>query len=147
MEADNGRKVNRICKICGEEKPIEKFGFNGRDRRWQCSACLYQRNKERSRDAKILKTYGLTRERFDQIVQEQGGVCAICHENRNYRGERLYVDHDHETGIVRGLLCSGCNVAIGYLRNNPFLAEAVAGYLCEHIELTQYPFPSERVSL
>lgn len=61
-----------------------------------------------------LKQYGLTVEDYDTMFDTQGGVCAICGEPP-VNGARLVVDHDHETGKVRGLLCSPCNTAVGRL--------------------------------
>jgi hypothetical protein len=62
------------------------------------------------------------------MVAQQNGVCAICREPE--REERsLSVDHCHLTGRVRSLLCSGCNKAIGFLRESPLLARAAATYL------------------
>jgi hypothetical protein len=56
--------------------------------------------------------YGISEDKFNLMLKEQGGVCAIC-ENTCSINERLSVDHDHKTGKVRGLLCQACNTAIG----------------------------------
>jgi hypothetical protein len=61
------------------------------------------------------------------MLQEQLGVCAICHEVDIDR--RLSVDHNHVTGKVRGLLCRKCNTAITYLRDRPDLLIAAADYI------------------
>lgn len=69
------------------------------------------------------------------MLAAQDGVCAICRNgeasksNRGHRRRRLTVDHDHETGQVRGLLCSGCNLALGGFRDSPDLLLAAASYL------------------
>jgi hypothetical protein len=59
-----------------------------------------------------MRKYQLTAAEYDRLLEEQGGVCLVC------RGEnidrRLAVDHCHETGAVRGLLCTGCNFAVGW---------------------------------
>lgn len=57
----------------------------------------------------LLRRFGLSEAQFDALLQIQGGVCAICGGADKQR--RLSVDHDHATGLVRGLLCSGCNGA------------------------------------
>ena len=79
-------------------------------------------------DAQRFRLYGLSAIEFDKMIVQQNGVCAICREPE--REERsLSVDHDHKTGRDRSLLCSGCNKAIGFLRESPLLARAAAMYL------------------
>src|SRR6185503_3329992 len=59
--------------------------------------------------------YQITIDDYKALLVKQGGKCAICFRDKgNARGHRLYIDHDHETGLIRGLLCSRCNSAIGY---------------------------------
>jgi Recombination endonuclease VII len=94
----------------------------------------YHRDPRRYKNKQLLKAYGITIEDYEALLEAQGGVCAICkqpesalHQNGVVR--RLAVDHDHETKIVRGLLCSGCNQGVGYFRNNPGLLDAAAAYL------------------
>ena len=73
------------------------------------------------------RKYGLTDETYLAMCEQQGGRCAICHEIG-----RLMVDHDHDTGQVRELLCRRCNVVLGFLRDEPELAELIAAYLLRH---------------
>jgi hypothetical protein len=67
------------------------------------------------------------------MLAKQNGVCVVCRqpETKVINGKvlKLAVDHDHETGKVRGLLCMACNIAIGYLQNDPLRARSVAEYL------------------
>ena len=76
----------------------------------------------------LRKNYGITEADFDRMLVEQGGTCALCRDpNARCRYGRLNVDHCHETGRVRGLLCSGCNVSIAALGDNAEgLARALA---------------------
>ena len=60
--------------------------------------------------------------------EAQNGVCAICGEV-NVAGRRLAVDHNHETGQVRGLLCCSCNRGIGFLRDHTDILESAVNYL------------------
>lgn len=62
-----------------------------------------------------LKRYRLTSSEYDALLTEQGGVCACCGAIENGNGKRFYVDHDHESGQVRGLVCHKCNAGIGAL--------------------------------
>lgn len=86
-----------------------------------------RRHPEVVREAKQrhkLKKYNLTPEQFDAMVHEQGGACAICRSV-----ERLCVDHDHGSGVVRGLLCSTCNAALGLLGDTAETLAQAVGYL------------------
>ncbi len=75
-----------------------------------------------------LRRYGLTIADYDRMVDEQKGVCAICHGHQP-DGRRLYVDHCHTTGIVRGLLCVSCNRGLGSFIDNPEALRRAALYL------------------
>lgn len=85
----------------------------------------------------LLKGYGLTLEEYEAMATAQDGLCAICRQpetarDRGGRIRSLAVDHDHETHTVRGLLCHACNVALGYLDDDPERLEAAATYLRAH---------------
>lgn len=78
-----------------------------------------------------LKRYGLTQEMFNDIVNSQNGVCAICNKipikiskSMEFRNT-LYVDHNHKTGKIRGLLCQKCNVKLAAIEDSMFLASAI----------------------
>lgn len=137
------------CNKCGEEKPATEANFQLR--RYsikdsflsECKACMkayraayyaIPENRERirasgrrSRSRWTLRRYGLCLNDYNEILASQGGVCLICKEPPKAR--RLYVDHDHVTGQIRGLLHGTCNSAIGLLRDDPLLLEAAAKYL------------------
>ncbi len=72
-----------------------------------------------------LARYGLTLMEFSNMVLAQEGACAVC----NCPMEKPHVDHDHETGVVRGLLCELCNRGIGHFKDDPRLLRAAAAYL------------------
>lgn len=84
-----------------------------------------------------LKQYGMTLQQFTAMFRAQNGVCAICkckiHAGKDtLRREFACVDHDHRTKKVRALLCHSCNSALGFLYDDPILAEKVAVYLRYH---------------
>lgn len=68
----------------------------------------FKQNPEYNRMWKLQTRFGMTLEEYDELFDGQGGVCAIC-GGSNPDGRRLAVDHDHETGEIRGLLCYRCN--------------------------------------
>lgn len=103
-------------------------------------ARAYQReyreaNAARKRELRLAHLYAITVELYNEMLEQQGGVCAICRgeETRTVKGTicSLAVDHDHETGRVRGLLCQACNAALGGFRDDPALLERAADYLKE----------------
>ena len=77
-----------------------------------------------------LKTYGMTVAEYVGMQVMQGGVCAICGEV-NAREERLSVDRDHETGLVRGLVCHRCNLSLGHAGDNWYQLMRLAEYILE----------------
>ena len=77
----------------------------------------------------IERDYGLSEDDFYALRDKQGGLCAICgHPDRSAKAI-LHVDHCHDTGKVRGLLCHHCNVGLGHFRNDPALLSRAATYL------------------
>ena len=61
------------------------------------------------------------------MIEDQDGVCAVCRKN-----PPTQVDHDHETGLVRGILCDGCNGGLGHFRDNPDLIRRAIAYVRRH---------------
>lgn len=129
------------CLMCGEVKPLSDYWKASRpDGRatWckPCSRAYYQTYKDnldykrRRRAATLKNRYNITLEQYEQMLEEQGGVCAAC-GGKCKTGVNLAVDHDHyccpkEKGscgkCVRGLLCRSCNQIIGFLeRDNDHL--------------------------
>jgi hypothetical protein len=89
-----------------------------------CRACRHEASRKRFRQA----LYGLTFDQYQFLLARQGGRCAICGAVDN-GGVALGVDHDHRTGVVRGLLCDKCNQALGALREDRKLFVAAIAYL------------------
>lgn len=77
----------------------------------------------------LRSSYGLTIEQFEMMVDQQDGRCFLCHGERTGPGDRLHVDHDHENGKTRALLCSKCNTALGLLGDDPNLIAMAAKYV------------------
>jgi hypothetical protein len=115
------------CSCCKQELPLEMFSKNRLKKDglnvW-CRAC--QRRYELERN------YGFTPEAFDQMLESQGHRCAICGTDTPGGKGAWHVDHDHDTGAVRGLLCHHCNTAIGNLKDDPELLRKAANYIESH---------------
>ena len=133
-------KKIRECQKCSMAKPVSEFYTNGKKglHSW-CKNCekerrkkYYHRNKEKEKNAHrewcLKNTYNLTLEQYDEMFEKQNGVCAIC-GNINKDGRRLYVDHDHKTERVRGLLCHKCNSLLGYVNDEINLLLKIIEYI------------------
>ena len=91
----------------------------------------YRQRPERKRAMRDLyyrRTYGITADEVDAMLDAQGGACAIC-GNTPDRLASMHLDHDHAGGHLRGLLCLDCNQALGKFRDDPALLRAAAEYL------------------
>ena len=96
-----------------------------RDRAWHLA------NRDRRLAGQRLRAYGITASAYAALIARQGGLCAICHvvfDDAGDRSHRICVDHDHETGENRGLLCHNSNVGLGHLGDGdiPRISSAIA---------------------
>lgn len=90
----------------------------------------WQRANPDKRLAQVLRKYGITVDEYRTMLVEQDGGCAICEAPiADGRGTRLHIDHCHESGAARGLLCGSCNLGLGKFRDDPQLLERAALYL------------------
>ncbi len=87
-----------------------------------------------------LKRYGLTIEQYEDMRKKQDNVCALCKKSPKYR--RLCVDHDHRTKVVRGLLCDGCNWAVGAVESRVPILDLIF-YLWRGHPRKKEPQPSQ----
>ena len=101
----------------------------------QCKA-YYEANRERRnaykqewhRNYGKYRRHGITKGIFNTMFEAQGEKCAIC-GTTDWGCLGPMIDHNHDNGKVRGILCLGCNTAIGYLKDDPEIAKALADYL------------------
>ena len=143
----------RVCKYCGEAKPLEDFvkrewnHADGRDNR--CKNCYaakqreyYNRNREQysraSKNRSLKRKYGIDLGQFEQLLEDQNHQCAICDQqleiswdgkwkNGNSRNSRL--DHCHKNGVVRGILCHNCNAGLGMFDDSSMRLSRAIKYL------------------
>lgn len=141
----------KVCCVCEERKPFDDF-YNLKDKQdgksYRCKVCDEGARKKWAKDnpEKQLKSqrrnnlrtkYGLSLRDYDEMLAKQGGVCAICGKDPkdnvvSTRVHRLSVDHNHETGKIRGLLCNQCNRGLGFLQDSSHLLRVAANYLDCH---------------
>ncbi len=144
------------CSHCKEEKDLKDFGVDNRNKTGYLSECKECRNKRlrESRDEKTLRKrkeiqdkyrrsskfsdtslkriYGISLKEWQKMFDEQDGCCASCGEHQADLSRTLCVDHDHDTGKVRGLVCRQCNLALGLLKDDPEVVAKLLEYICEY---------------
>ena len=138
--------MTKTCNTCEDTKQVQEFSKAslGRDGyRNNCKKCRRARARlkranfsdEQRRDdrsKKMKNRYGITMDDYDILFQEQEGLCAICEmpgQRTANRDFALVVDHDHETGLVRGLLCYPCNMGLGGLGDSAADLQRALRYL------------------
>jgi len=94
----------------------------------QCDTDARQRHKISGKLSRIKKEYGLNKDQYFALVAKHNGRCAVCMEQPESNFS-LHIDHCHDTGSVRGLLCQQCNQGIGLFKENPSLMQAAINYL------------------
>jgi len=122
------------CSTCGVSKTRGAFGLQKTGQgtyrlRTSCKDCrgAYEKKryetkseaaKLRARDRCLQKLYGISLNDYNELFATQKGMCPACGKHQGEFDKSLVVDHDHDTGKVRGLLCSGCNLALGNVKEN-----------------------------
>ena len=132
------------CKVCDLAAKKKRYLADpakavARVKRWQQANPERVNATQRARRAKpevkradrarhLMTKYGITIEQYDELLAAQGGRCAIC--RREPRPDiSLHLDHDHESGRLRGILCFRCNNSLGDLDDDPSLLRAAFRYL------------------
>jgi Recombination endonuclease VII len=124
--------VEKLCVQC-KERPM---AYPKSNIHW-CKVCSEEVRRARydpakMRDENLQQNYrGFSSQDYDALFLEQGGSCAVC--GRQQR-RHLHVDHDHATGVVRGLLCNDCNAALGHLRDSPGTIRRLLQYISQYVK-------------
>lgn len=138
MELATLDKLTKVCRRCGIDKLLSTFSKDGAKKdglKLYCKPCEQNQFKlwrEKNLEEILLKDrikhyvrkYGLSQEKAMELVKDRSGSCEICKETKD-----LVVDHHHDTGMVRGMICSACNSMIGYSKENIDNLEACIEYL------------------
>lgn len=134
---------HKVCSKCQGCKSIDSFSLKS-DRKSLASWCKdcnataarerHKRFPEKTAKAnrkQALKRYGLTQTKYDKLLKSQDFGCAVCGEEFHTKTKRdnLAVDHCHQTGKVRGLLCNRCNYALGLVDDDSSILLKLASYL------------------
>lgn len=140
-------ELERKCNKCNTIKPVSDFYKdrpNG-SKRYECKQChlsyykerwasadkTYRKDRFKSHRKNLLGKYNLSPDDYAKLVENQGGCCAVCDVKPD---ELLFVDHCHESGLVRGLLCRRCNMGLGMLGDDLSGIERAYQYMRKHYE-------------
>jgi hypothetical protein len=127
------------CTHCNKVKPLSEF-FNCKNTRdlksTDCKKCSVKSsnkhrkdNFEQYRNTYVKRVFNITLEEYNKMFEDQDGCCAICGIHQKDLKRTLFVDHNHETGKIRGLLCGTCNMAIGFLKDDTGVLQNAIDYL------------------
>lgn len=116
------RAYRRAYYLKNRERILEQQ----RERNRQHYKGNQEKYRERNRKARFRK-FGLTQDQYQDMLDAQGGGCAIC--TTSFRVARMAIDHCHKTGLVRGILCVKCNTALGLLGDFPERIMEAARYV------------------
>ena len=138
-------RKTKTCTKCKEAKPLSAYSTrkdSGVVRlRGECKTCVATRLWH----SHLKRKYGLTLAQFNAVLAKQEGRCALCRTTKwgDDRKSNPHVDHNHATGVVRGLLCHRCNVAIAFFDDDIDKLRAAISYLSpgENHQLAWYMDP------
>ncbi|KOU54325.1 endonuclease VII [Streptomyces sp. WM4235] len=114
---------HKRCPQCREVKPHSEWERNKTTSDGWSSYCRVFRT-QRNRASYFKRKYGITEAERDAMIEAQGGSCLLCRT-----GPAEHVDHDHQTGKVRGVLCFSCNAALGQFKDRPDVIRRAAAYV------------------
>lgn len=119
--------LTKKCRTCGETKQPTEFTRNSSSKDGLYSMC-----KVCKTSAQYKATYGISIDDYYAMLTMQEGCCAICDTHVSHTGKsKLFIDHCHTTGKVRGLLCQHCNFVLGQAKDNINVLENAILYLKE----------------
>jgi allantoicase len=125
---------SKKCPNCGLLKSLDEFPNNRATKDGKANYCKPCHNRRMTEIKKRLyggganflriRRYGIDTAAFKQMVDEQGGLCAIC-----LKAPAVHLDHDHLTGKIRGVLCFSCNRGLGKFGDSPLILRRAAAYV------------------
>ena len=130
---------NKVCYSCKETKHVSEFYRSNKIYyQKECKECNRKRKhkwhqteqgKRSSANTKLKNRFGITIDEYDKLVDYVDGKCQICGAICSINNHRLCIDHSHETGKIRGILCKSCNSGLGNFRDDPILLINAVKYI------------------
>jgi len=111
------------------KKTLEKY--NNKPERKISMAEYYKKNKDKAINRQMMANYGITLTEYNQLLDNQKSLCYICGSPPS-QNRRLHIDHCHNSGKIRSLLCGNCNTALGLLKEDSSRVKKMIQYIEEH---------------
>lgn len=123
-------KTHKVCTSCGKIKPLKDYhkmqsGLLGR--KASCKICVRHKAQQ--------SRYGITEQQYNELLKSQNNSCALCSTQEPGGKGCFHIDHDHQTGEVRGLLCHQCNTGLGLFKDNPDTLQKAIHYLNRKVQV------------
>jgi len=115
------------------KKYINNWRIENKDKFKEVQDRYNLKNKDKIKERRLLRDYGINNEQYDKLLKQQNNSCAVCGTHQSQLKRSLAVDHNHETGQIRGLLCDNCNIALGHLNESIDLLDKAKTYLEKYI--------------
>lgn len=119
------RNKTRILERSHKYMKNNRLAATERTRKYRLN---HPQSTQEAQRRKVLKQYGITEDEYDIILFEQEDKCAICGKHKNDFEQSLCIDHIHETGEIRGLLCKQCNLGLGNFKDNVEVLQSAIKY-------------------
>lgn len=141
------RNGETYCIRCDTWKPLDEFNNDKNSsikKSSYCKPCCSQLTKKiyhqhtveqrenfrsNSRKARLKREYGITVERYQELLKEQNFMCVICTTPLREGDPNTHIDHCHKSGVIRGILCTNCNRGLGHLKDSMEILEKAIRYL------------------
>ena len=137
MIPENSIKKKHKCRQCGIELTKSNIAPSRvRLYDYVCTKCrtkyvqqLRKKNPDKRRNYELLSRHGISLDEYNKLLNTQLNKCAICRRPASMFKDSLHVDHNHKTGIIRGLICYGCNRYLGQIKDDVSILKKAISYL------------------
>jgi hypothetical protein len=122
----------KVCTVCSIKKPLTEYYSNSKWKQGKCKPCHIKQSNSVAKKNHLRRKYNISLEEYNAKLEKQHYCCALCGKTQEEEKSALCVDHNHETGQIRDLLCRVCNRALGLFKDDPQLLIRAAEYLERH---------------
>ncbi len=131
MTIDDKKEYKKKYYLKNRDKILTDKKYSSKNKQYRRE--YYLKNKSKSQELHLKNTYNLTIDDYNKIFDEQKGCCKICEKHQSEFKAKLAVDHCHQTGKIRGLLCNNCNRGLGHLKDSVLLLKKAIKYIKNNI--------------
>lgn len=128
-DSNRAKYIDLVCD-CGKTKSYREDKVKAG--KYKSCGCVWEYTGKNGKDwGHLQRTYGMSEEDYNRLLETQNGLCGICKTDQswNNKSKHFFVDHCHDTGKIRGLLCDRCNRGLGYFKDDKEALAAAIKYL------------------